>query len=76
MADFTEYLWIVIVGGIVAFLTSLGIGANEVANVFGERHAPGRGCRARRLLGMQGLCRDQGLPCTSCIHQKGGVPML
>lgn len=33
----TQYLWIVIVGGIVAFATAYGIGANEVANCFGTQ---------------------------------------
>ena len=29
-----DYLWIVIVGGIVGFFAAMGIGANDVANAF------------------------------------------
>ena len=31
----SEYIWIVVVGFIVAFVLCLGIGANDVANTFG-----------------------------------------
>ena len=31
---FSEYLWIVIVGGLFMFLAAMGIGANDVANAF------------------------------------------
>lgn len=34
---YSEYLWIVIVGGVVSMFIAYGIGANEVANCFGER---------------------------------------
>ena len=29
-----DYLWIVVVGGILAFFCAFGIGANDVANAF------------------------------------------
>ena len=31
---FEEYLWVVIVGGFMAFFAAMGIGANDVANAF------------------------------------------
>ena len=30
-----EYIWVVVVGFLIAFLLCLGIGANDVANTFG-----------------------------------------
>lgn len=38
MANVNPYLWIVIVGGFVSFLTGAGVGMNDLANAFGTTY--------------------------------------
>ncbi|KPA81924.1 phosphate-Repressible Phosphate Permease-like protein [Leptomonas pyrrhocoris] len=38
MADINPYLWIVVVGAFVSFLTGAGVGMNDLANAFGTTY--------------------------------------
>jgi sodium-dependent phosphate transporter len=69
-----SYLWIVIVGFIIAFILALGLGANDVANSFGTSV----GSKVLTLRGaciVATICETSGAvlaggKVTGCYHRK------
>ena len=54
-----DYLWIVIVGALAMFFTSFGIGANDVANVFGTS-VGSRAITLKQAVAIAAVCEFSG----------------
>ncbi|ESL05318.1 solute carrier family 20 (sodium-dependent phosphate transporter) [Trypanosoma rangeli SC58] len=54
-----QYLWIAIVGGIVAFLTGCGVGMNDLANAFGTTYGS-RVLTLKQIIVLASVCELAG----------------